>query len=534
MNHDMLHRKSQPKVLRYRMLEKRKQIETMKIKDRKQFIEILDTMEEMFAYLRTVRDEEEWKQYIEQCIETLKTLHEHLTKASESFNDKSLSKLLELCSELLGCPEDEQKKLLKKAVRLAEEIKLDIKNGIPIRYQAVFLPYKASMWTALESIWMEADADPECDAVVMPIPYYELSGSGRKKKLCYEGELFPDYVPITDYKSYRVEDNYPEMIFIHNPYDETNTATRVPEHFYSSYLREYTDCLVFSPYFTYGEYTRGETDSWFLLAGMKNADKIIVQSEKVKRKFVQTYGYPSNKILAAGSPKIDAVVNRLSRPMDMPDEWKDKLEGKDKIFLLNTHMMYFIRSANAAEEEYDGFDYGIDYHRKILDVFQRYTNCGLIWRPHPLMKVAMTEDYARSPRYTAGIDFIREFEETLEKSSNCVIDRNGDYHASFYHSDALIATASSLNQEYMATGKPILNMDSCPTDESAQRAFIDFRDMYYASPPESMTFEQFVDMVLAGEDPRKESRSKAIQSAFANLRGNAGEKAYKEICGELK
>ena len=38
-----------------------------------------------------------------------------------------------------------------------------------------FLPYKASMWDSLESVWKAAVEDKEhCEAYVVPIPYYDI------------------------------------------------------------------------------------------------------------------------------------------------------------------------------------------------------------------------------------------------------------------------------------------------------------------------------------------------------------------------
>lgn len=45
-----------------------------------------------------------------------------------------------------------------------------LSDQIPDREEVVFLPYKASMWDSLESVWRDADADKNCDAYVVPIP----------------------------------------------------------------------------------------------------------------------------------------------------------------------------------------------------------------------------------------------------------------------------------------------------------------------------------------------------------------------------
>ena len=51
------------------------------------------------------------------------------------------------------------------------------------RKEIVFLPYKASMWDSLESVWKAADADPECDAYVIPIPYYDKNPDGSFREM---------------------------------------------------------------------------------------------------------------------------------------------------------------------------------------------------------------------------------------------------------------------------------------------------------------------------------------------------------------
>ena len=132
-------------------------------------------------------------------------------------------------------------------------IENSVKNDIKVRKEVVFLPYKASMWDALESIWDAACKDPDCDAYVVPIPYYDKNQDGSFGQMHYEGELYPDYVPIVRYDKFNLAEHQPDMIFIHNPYDESNYVTSVHPFFYSVNLKRYTDCLVYVPYFTLKE-----------------------------------------------------------------------------------------------------------------------------------------------------------------------------------------------------------------------------------------------------------------------------------------
>ena len=102
-----------------------------------------------------------------------------------------------------------------------------LRNDIIIRKEIVFLPYKASMWDSLESVWKAADADPNCDAYVIPIPYYDKNPDGSFREMHYEGDRYPDDVPVTKYDEFDFEVHRPDMIYIHNPYDGMNLVTSV-------------------------------------------------------------------------------------------------------------------------------------------------------------------------------------------------------------------------------------------------------------------------------------------------------------------
>ncbi len=105
--------------------------------------------------------------------------------------------------------------LRQKLIRVANSLK----NDVRVRKEAVFLPYKASMWDSLESVWKAADEDADCDAYVIPIPYYDKDPDGSLREMHYEADQYPAYVPITRYDEYDFEQHRPDMIYIHNAYD---------------------------------------------------------------------------------------------------------------------------------------------------------------------------------------------------------------------------------------------------------------------------------------------------------------------------
>lgn len=390
-----------------------------------------------------------------------------------------------------------------------------------VRYKALFLPYKADMWTSMESIYLAAQKDENCSPILMPIPYYDI-GNPNDIRLIYEKHRFPQKYKITDYQTYNLKAEEPDIIFIHNPYDGCNNLTRVPEMFFSKNLKQVTSCLVYCPYFTTASYTPGKSDFQYITPGIINADKIIVQSEAVKQIFLQ-YGYMEEKLVVKGSPKIDAVINAMKCENQIPVEWQEKVKGK-KVFLLNTHLSYFPTS-NINKNKYG--DYAIRYHKEIMEEFIDNPDCALIWRPHPLMK-NMLED-----RFQECLSFVKDMERRIEESSNGVIDRNADYFPAFRCSDALISTYSSLINEYMVTGKPVLIFQKPLGKEANNRAPIKRNLNYFRIGENAISFKEFKQMVIENRDIMYDERMDMLRKAFLNLDGTAGEKSYWEIVNSI-
>ena len=164
---------------------------------------------------------------LEEYCEVAYQIHEELIQ-NKNVNTNKIYKLL-------------RQKLIKAANSL--------KNNITVKKEAVFLPYKASMWDSLESVWKAADEDAYCDAYVIPIPYYDKNPDGSFREMHYEADQYPDYVPITRYDEFDFAKHRPDMIYIHNGYDNWNLVTSVHPDFFSGNLKKYTEKLIYIPYF---------------------------------------------------------------------------------------------------------------------------------------------------------------------------------------------------------------------------------------------------------------------------------------------
>jgi hypothetical protein len=163
-------------------------------------------------------------------------------------------------------------------------------------------------------------------------------------------------VPITHYDAYNLETRHPDAIYIHNPYDDCNYLTSVDPRFYSKELRNYTDCLVYIPYFVLEEPNPNDPRVVESISGFAtqpaviNAHKVIVQSEAMREVYIKAllekYGdipkyrkFFESKISGEGSPKFDKVCNTTKADIEIPDEWLKIVQKEDgsykKVVLYN-------------------------------------------------------------------------------------------------------------------------------------------------------------------------------------------------------
>ena len=339
-------------------------------------------------------------------------------------------------------------------------IENSVKNDIQVRTTAVFLPYKASMWDSLESVWKAADDDPNCDAYVVPIPYFDKNPDGSFREMHYEGDDYPKYVPITSWEEYDIAAEHPDMIFIHNPYDEFNLVTSVPPAYYAKELKKCTDKLIYIPYFILNEI---EPDNKQAVKGIEHfcavpavvyADRVIVQSNKMRQIYIdvmsETMGEDTKKIwemkiLGIGSPKIEKICGTHKADLCIPEEWKEIIEKPDgewkKIVFYNTSVSALLQQDEKMLRKIEN----------VFDVFRKKQNeMALLWRPHPLIRATIE---AMRPQLW------REYEELVRKYHEenwGIYDDTADVDRAIALSDAYYGDTSSLVQMFCEIGKPVM------------------------------------------------------------------------------
>ena len=354
--------------------------------------------------------------------------------------------------------------IVKKLTKLKHSVSYDLPGD---KKEVVFLPYKASMWDSLESVWKAADEDKGTDAYVIPIPYYDKNPDGSFREMHYEGDLYPDYVPITHYSAYDMEERRPDAIYIHNPYDEGNYVTSVEPFYYARNLRQYTDKLVYIPYFVLGEIDPGDQNAidgmkhFCFVPGVMYAHKVVVQSENMRQIYINEFikeakrlglsgeytdrAALEEKILGLGSPKMDKVLNTRKDELEIPEEWRRVIEKPDgswkKIVFYNTSLGALLQ-------------YNEDMLKKMSRVctafYENRENVVLFWRPHPLIENTLTS--MRPGLWEA----FRKMRDRYIDDGWGIYDDTADVDRAVVLSDAYYGDWSSVVQLYQQTGKPVM------------------------------------------------------------------------------
>lgn len=441
---------------------------------RKQILSIVDTMENANAFLMQLLADNNLEEFInlltecQNCaieignkiekiygenlatINTLETYCEYIYQLAESLKtpEAITSKYQQLCNQLLL-------------------IRNSIESEIPNRKEVVFFPYNASMWDSLESIYLAAKEDPNCDAYCVPIPYYDKNPNGSLDKMYYEIEEYPSNIEVTHYLNYNFKERMPDAIYIHNPYDNWNHVTSVHPDYYTKNLREYTDQLIYIPYFVLSEI---DPSNQAAIDGMKHfcflpgtiyANKVIVQSENMKQIYVNEFikqakenglsgpftdrKIQEEKFLGLGSPKLDKVASSDKDNVSIPEEWLPVIQKSDgtykKIVFYNTSIVAFLTHKKTM----------LDKISDSLDFFYKEREeVALLWRPHPLMESTVK---SMSPelweQYQSMVD-------NYCKQGWGIYDDTSDLNRAILLSNCYYGDQSSVVQLYQKTGKPIM------------------------------------------------------------------------------
>lgn len=460
------------------------------------------------------------KQEILELVDTLYQAHEEIKQNIVAGRNASAQELLGQCQECaisIGTTVEKIERADHAAVSIAEEycellyriyeelnngdananrvgkalhkhlLKLEnsIKNDIKVRKEIAFFPYKASMWDALESVYFAAKNDPDCDTYCVPIPYYDRNPDGSPGTMYDERDQYPNDVETLDWQAYDFEERNPDIIFIHNLYDNCNLITCIHPRFFSKNLKLHTKTLIYVPYFILEEIEPGnqsaidEIKHFCFLPGIINADRVIVQSENMRRIYISEYAKQAklcglgrehtdkdmllNKFWGTGSPKYDKAACSDNCFADLPSEWKSMIQKKDggrkKVIFYNTSVGALLTYSEKMLEKME----------RVFALFrERQEQIILLWRPHPLIQSTVSS--MRPQLWVKYEEILKRYRE----EGFGIYDDSSELNRAIAASDGYYGDASSVVQLYKKTGKPVLMQTAGEDDYFYQLFFYDW------------------------------------------------------------
>lgn len=421
--------------------------------------QIMNVIDSMHALHGEIRDRLQSGAYdvvegaLTDCQEAAISVGEAIEQI-EGDDTKAVRCLEQYCERLYQISLQLQNTAAQKIYKSLESGLVKAENEIkhmPVRKTAVFLPYKASMWDSLESVWKAACDDEEWESVVIPIPYYNRNTDDSLGEMQYEGAEFPEDVPVTDWQQYSLEKEHPDIIFIHNPYDQFNIVTTVHPLFYASRIKDYTEKLVYIPYFVHQNDIVAE--HYCVLPGTIYADVVILQSEKVREQYLRYYeaALPElvekqgreaieKKFQALGSPKFDVSADSQN---DIPEEWREFLGQGKKVIFFNTHLRGLMQGQS------EQFLRKLEW---VFNFFQKQEDVVLLWRPHPLMV-----ETARAMNPEAVEPYLK-LVDRYRRQKIGIYDDSRELHRAIDLSDAYYGSGSSVVELFRQQGKPVMLM----------------------------------------------------------------------------
>ena len=403
---------------------------------------------------------------------------------------------------------------------------IEIPKGSKEGPSILFLPYKAAMWDSLESIWEAACEVPGAEVTVMPIPYYGKDKDGKMNEVHYEGANLPTEVPITDWRSYDLAKERPDIIFMQMPYDTRNSVATVNPAFYASNLRAYTKNLIYVPYFVFPS---ARPKMLVLTGGTVESDFTFVQGEAVKDFYLLSlpqeaaYFAPDDeqlkrikwksKIIPMGSPKTDRVLKEMRSNKAMPAGWAEAIGGRRSVFLNTNVNMIFKGDENFLANL-----------RRIFKVFAEHKEAwAVIWREHPL-----TIETIRSAVPQIEAEYLKLRQDFLSMGLG-LIDETPDTYPAFRVSDAYFGAGGSLSLLYALTGKPLMCTSYIyPKGFSKKPVKLETvlaseKGRFFALDKNINTQALFLENISAFEASR-EGRLREAGKLLSNIDGSVGKK----------
>lgn len=316
--------------------------------------------------------------------------------------------LEELCEKVYGCAEGTV------SLEAVEACLNRLKETAKRRKEVVFLPFKAEYFERFEDEYQKYMANPDVDVYVVPIPYYYKDYDGSLINMQYNLDSYEPSLNVIHCDQFDFGIHRPDMIYTQYPYDGMNEVTGIPPFLHASNLKNFTDRLIYIPWFVTEEFTKESARNfknmryYVTMPGVVNADMVYVQSETIRTTYIEALcEWAGEDTRSVWDHKIHVTnVTPVSENINYPRAWEKHLlkeDGSTKKIIL-----YHVETGSLASD--NGILDKIERNLKIFEASKE--DVMLIWKEHsetasqlPYINPLMYEKYTELVNTFKTMDF---------------------------------------------------------------------------------------------------------------------------------
>ncbi|KVN02958.1 CDP-glycerol glycerophosphotransferase [Burkholderia diffusa] len=362
-----------------------------------------------------------------------------------------------------------------------------------------FLFQTGCQWYCYDSVYEAFCNDDRYDVEIVALPFTKNGVQIGDPAWIF---LEEQGLPFVHYQQYDLDADVPDVVFLHNPYDETR-----PDAYHAKALSERGIRLAYIPYGP--DMGDGEANRYFQyrMDTQTLAWRIFARSENHRQRFKTILPGSIRRVVATGHPKVDRTHDSM---VDNP--LRKRFEGR-KVLLWNPHFSVGF-PANLRWSTFDR------YLKTFCDLVMHRHDVAIIMRPHPnLFYTLMHSD--------VGKQAIRMLIALAKSHPHFVIDQSALYRHAFDASHALITDTSSLMYEYLVCDKPILHLEC----EGGGGVNAEARQMLQgmANARSEHDIVEFVNAIASGQDVKRTKRQRVIADVLGKRDGKNGSRIKQAV-----
>lgn len=211
-------------------------------------------------------------------------------------NEKGYSsfvgRLEEYCEELYVLGEIIKSK--SQEADISDQILVEARKYINDKKVVVFLVRRVEDWSGkIKELWGELQRSDYYDVKIVVVPYFYIDPAGKIVERRNEIKEYTAELGAISADEIDIKTLHPDIIFTQMPFDGYNYAYTIPEMYYTSRIKEYTQKLIYIPPFITDEFNENDRCSYITMeyyctaSGVINSDYTIVQSEKIRDMYIE-------------------------------------------------------------------------------------------------------------------------------------------------------------------------------------------------------------------------------------------------------